>query len=428
MGRFNCGVRVVFVGRTDSRCDQEAVMLWPVAVECAALGVAMAPFAVHRWNMRSWLARPHSTPTEAVSADLRVTVLLPVWNEASVIEGKLENLAEQDLNVHLYLIDSASTDTTVNLARAWLKQNPEAFLSVTVDVMEARKGKSAAVSRALEALPRGEHDLVCMTDADALLLPGTLKRLQKWFADPMIGAVGALPKREHARGEESQHRRMWEAMRIAESSIDSTPFLEGSCMMWRGRLVNERDVVHYANADDAQIATAVRLKGLRVVVDPQALFTDVAPLTRAGQRRQKIRRGQGLQRLLLRKRSTAGHPNMGVFGRVFRRQHHFHVVAPILVGVAVAAGALRWGLVGMFGWPVGSTTAGQIHLAMGLMEAVVMLAWWSSRRGRPLGPLGLLGQWLTSMEWLLRSMLLLAKGQSLHMWEQHAEERLIVKE
>lgn len=403
-------------------------MMWPVAVECAALGLALAPFVRHRWDMRSWLNLPHQPPNDEVPPQTVVTVLLPVWNEAAVIEGKLDNLAHQQMSVHLYIVDSASTDATVDLARAWLKSHPDAFLSVTLDVMPHRQGKSAAVVRALAALPKGNNDLICMTDADALLMPETLARMQRWFADPMIGAVGALPKRTHARGEESQHRQAWEAMRIAESAVDSTPFLEGSCMMWRGRLVNEADVVAHANADDAQIATAVRLKGLRTIVDSQALFSDVAPLSIAGQRRQKVRRGQGLQRLVLRKRSVAGHTNMGVFGKVFRRQHHFHVVAPLLLAVAAVAGTLRWGLIVAFGWPAASTTAGQVHLLMGLMESVLLLSWWTSRRGRPLGPLGLLGQWLTSMEWLLRSMLLLARGQSLHIWEQHVDERLINKE
>ena len=416
------------MGRTDSHCGQETLMLWPVALECAALGFALAPFARHRWDMRSWLKQPHQPPKEGAMEDHVVTVLLPVWNEAVVIERKLANLAEQGWPVHLYMIDSASTDATVHLARAWLENHPEAFLSVTIEVMETRRGKSAAVAQALTVLPQGAQDLVCMTDADALLMPETLSRMYQWFSDPMIGAVGALPQREHARGEEQRHRQMWEAMRIAESTIDSTPFLEGSCMMWRTRLVDQTDVVVHANADDAQVAMAVRMKGFRAVADPQALFTDVAPLNIAGQRRQKIRRGQGLQRLLLRRRPTAGRSNMGVYGQVVRRQHHFHIVAPLLLAVAVAAGVLRWGLIAMFGWPAPSTTAGQVHLFMGVTEGTLLLAWWTSRRGRPLGPFGLLGQWLTSMEWLLRSLLLLARGRSLHMWEQHDDERLIKKE
>ena len=138
-----------------------------------------------------------------------------------------------------------------------------------------------------------------MTDADAMLEPGVLKRLMQWFADPIVGAVGAVPKRLDARKEERLHRTAWEAMRVAESSVDSTPFLEGSCMMWRPSCLAIDDLHTGANADDAQIATSIRCRGWRTLTDPMAMFTDAAPRTAGSQRRQKIRRAQGLQRLLL---------------------------------------------------------------------------------------------------------------------------------
>ena len=63
-----------------------------------------------------------------------------------------------------------------------------------------------------------------MTDADAMLERGCLQRMMQWFADPMIGAVGAVPNRVGGRQDEALHRAAWEAMRLAESMVDSTPF------------------------------------------------------------------------------------------------------------------------------------------------------------------------------------------------------------
>ena len=235
-----------------------------------------------------------------------LTVLLPVWNESVVIEKKLDNLAAQSVPMSLVVIDSASTDATVDLVEGWLARHPSAFSSHEVLKMPTRKGKTVAVVQALEHIGQHREGLVCMTDADALLKEGVLFRMMQWFADPMIGAVGALPNRQHAREEEQEHRRSWDAMRLAESMVDSTPFLEGSCMMWRPSNLAIDDLNVGANADDAQIATSVRTRGWRSIVDSKARFVDAAPATVEQQRRQKIRRAQGLQRLLIRQRKRHG--------------------------------------------------------------------------------------------------------------------------
>lgn len=396
----------------------------PAIVEGAALGVALLPFILHRWDMYRW-DRDHRQDhaPKGVNHAEPLTVLLPVWNEALVIERKLQNLAEQGVEARLLVIDSASTDATVSLVKGWLDKHPEAFLHTEVVEMEARKGKTAAVIQALHHLGQHHDGLVCMTDADALLERGVLRRLMQWFADPMIGAVGAFPRRLNARAEEAGHRETWEAMRLAESMVDSTPFLEGSCMMWRAKSLPYDDLFAGANADDAQIATAVRCKGWRTVVDPMARFVDAAPSTASEQRRQKIRRAQGLQRLLIRQRKQAGGRHQGMFGRIFRRQTHFHVTAPLALSVATFSAAMRWAFIGFYGWPATFTLANSVHLGFTALEAVCVLLWWRSRSGRRTGPLSLVGQWLASMELLGRALMTTARGGSLHLWEQHQDVR-----
>ena len=119
------------------------------------------------------------------SAELpSVTVLLPVWNEELILKKKLDNLASQNMRFSLLLIDSASTDSTLSIAKLWLKENPKAFENSTVLEMKKRLGKTEAVRQAIHSLEeRDYHGLVCMTDADAMLPPNALSRLQGWFAD-----------------------------------------------------------------------------------------------------------------------------------------------------------------------------------------------------------------------------------------------------
>ena len=396
----------------------------PAIIEGAALSVALVPFVLHRWDMYRW-DRDHRNAHVPKSTDHEeaLTVLLPVWNEARIIEKKLDNLVQQNVPMRLLLIDSASTDSTVERIEAWLNVHPEAFLEVEVVRMEQRQGKTAAVVRALRHLGQHAEGLVCMTDADAMLERGCLQRMMQWFADPMMGAVGAVPNRIDARPDEEQHRSAWEAMRMAESMVDSTPFLEGSCMMWRPSCLAIDDLYPGANADDAQIATSVRCQGWRAIADPLATFVDVAPSTVEGQRRQKLRRAQGLQRLLTRMRKRATEKGQGVFGRIFRRQHHFHIIAPLAMMVATPSAVLRWGFIGLYGWPATFTLANSMHLGLAGLEAAFLVLWWRSRRGTSSGPLSLIGQWLASMELLGRALVTTARGRSLHMWEQHQDVR-----
>ena len=110
----------------------------------------------------------------------------------------------------------------------------DSFASFQLLRMEERKGKTAAVKLALEHINHSlKSDLILMTDADALFESNTVSNLLKWFSDSSIGCVGATPKRIGQRMEEAGHRSMFSMVRTFESRIDSTPFLEGSCMMWR---------------------------------------------------------------------------------------------------------------------------------------------------------------------------------------------------
>ena len=105
-----------------------ALML--VIAECVGLGLVLAPFAIHRLNIWRWGKNHLEIPVDKV--DLPITVLLPVWNEEKVIQLKLNNLAKQEVKTSLLLIDSASTDNTINLANKWLKENPKSFISTEV--------------------------------------------------------------------------------------------------------------------------------------------------------------------------------------------------------------------------------------------------------------------------------------------------------
>jgi hypothetical protein len=93
------------------------------------------------------------------------------------------------------------------------------------------------------------------------------------------------------------------------------------------------------------------------------------------------------------------------------------------LAVACVTALLRWAFIGLYGWPATFTLANSLHLGLTLTEAVCLVLWWRGRNGTSSGPLSLLGQWFSSMELLARSLVKTARGESLHMWEQHTETR-----
>ena len=397
-------------------------MVWIPALVEVGLGIAaFAPFLVHRLAVESWKKDANIYPS-AKADRAPVTVLLPVWNEALILTMKLNNLAAQDMRCSLLIIDSCSTDETVSTFHSWEKENPKAFDSVTLLKMEQRLGKTEAVRRAIQSLENQDYSgLICMTDADAMLPVNAVSRLQGWFSDPTIGAVGASAVRSLGRDGEDVHRTLFEMLREGESAKDSTPFLEGSCMMWNHRCFQSTQLNVKSNADDAQIATGVRLNGFRSIHDRKVTFEDIAPTTSEGQRRQKVRRGQGLQRLLIRHRASWFDRKLGSFAMILRREAHFHLLAPMLLFAAAMAAVLRWSIIGAAGMPMGALAT--VHGLLALVELGTLTVWLMHRRGIKVPVLGSLGSIITGMEFLLAALWNSFRGRSLHMWEQHADTR-----
>jgi len=384
---------------------------WLAYGELGLAAVGFAPFAIHRWSCGNWAKQKLECPEELSGLDM--TILLPVWNEELIIEKKLASLARQDYKAHLLLIDSASDDQTLSKAKTWLEDFPDAFESHKIIPMSTRKGKTAAVSLALKEL-EGTDGIIVMTDADATIMPGALERINRWFSNPLIGSVGGTPQREGDFEGETEHREIYTLLRVGESSHDSTPFLEGSLLAWRAGMVSASDMYLSANADDAQIATAVRLNGLRSIQDPDLKFSDQMPLTRKGQRRQKVRRAQGLIRLLTRKRKHWFSHREGRFAKILRRNAWMHILSPL----AIAAGGIMAVMRNIAYLPETSLT-----MALSAIEVYCLSSWLLARSNKSFFGIRTAGVIMCGLENLLAALVHSGRGKSLHMWEQHTDVR-----
>ena len=394
----------------------------PALFEIGFAALAGLPYVKQGLDLLMSRKRELVRPEQRFSGSL--TILLPVWNEANVLTQKLDNLMEtcQGFDPHLVIIDSASTDASVSIVEAW--NGKDAFSSYTLLRMEQRKGKTAAVKQALEHINQTiATDLVLMTDADALFETETVAKLMHWFSDSTIGCVGASPKRLGQRTEEAEHRALFSMVRTMESKFDSTPFLEGSCMMWKREALDVEALNVRSNADDAQIATNVRINGLRTIQDPDAYFIDHAPFQRKEHTRQKVRRAQGLQRHLLRQRKHWFNRRHGRFAATLRQEAALHLLSPLLLVGALIAMLARWATIGFAEIDFSNATLTTMHVGLFVAEAIVFASWLSVRYSVRIPLLNQLGAIIDGNVQLVRALWKSARGTSLHMWDQHTDGR-----
>ena len=394
----------------------------PALFEIGFAALAGLPYVKQGLDLLMSRKRELVRPEQRFSGSL--TILLPVWNEAKVLTQKLDNLMEtcQGFDPHLVIIDSASTDASVSIVEGWNGQ--DTFASYTLLRMEQRKGKTAAVKQALEHINQTiATDLVLMTDADALFETDTVAKLMHWFSDSTIGCVGASPKRLGQRTEEAEHRALFSKVRTMESKFDSTPFLEGSCMMWRREALDVESLNVRSNADDAQIATNVRINGLRAIQDSDAHFIDHAPHQRKEHARQKVRRAQGLQRHLLRQRKHWFSRRHGRFAATLRQEAALHLLSPLLLVGALVAMLARWATIGFAEIDFSNATLTTMHVSLFVTEAIVLASWLSVRYSVRIPLLSQLGVIIDGNVQLVRALWKSARGTSLHMWDQHTDGR-----
>ncbi|MFX0203276.1 MAG: glycosyltransferase, partial [Candidatus Hodarchaeota archaeon] len=286
----------------------------------------------------------------------RITVIVPTYNDAQTINEKLFNLIEQSYPTNLMeilMIDSASKDQTVDIVRRFMSDYPEVNMKFIVE--EERRGKSAAINRALSNID-SQSEIVIMTDANAFLNKHAVQKVIARFSFPEVGAVVGR-QMVHSTNQSSEARSeraylsFYQKMRRGESSIDSTPIFDGELSAYRTRVIKGVRIRENLNADDSQLAIIVRRQGYKAVIEPEAIFYESLPSHRRALRIQKVRRGQGLARLFWYNKVVMFRRSYGKFGStIFPANFFMHVISPffvlgsiLLAGVSILSLVLQTG-------------------------------------------------------------------------------------
>jgi len=264
----------------------------------------------------------------------KVSLVIPTYNEGSVIFRKLENVKNLDYpkeELEVLVVDSGSSDTTCQVVQNFIHQNL-GELNLRLITQSQRMGKASALNYAWQHC-KGE--VVIISDADAIFEETAVEKIVQNFGDPMVGAAtGRLfilnADQSTVTRLEKSYRDIYEILRVGESNMGSTPIFNGPIAAFRRELLDELD--SNTVADDTELSLMIREKGWKTVYDPEAVTYEYSPNKFESKVKQKTRRGQGIIQSFIRHRKILFDPKYGKYGFiVFPCEFFMHVISPILV-------------------------------------------------------------------------------------------------
>jgi len=212
-----------------------------------------------------------------------VSLLVPAYNEARVIERKILNCLELDYPAQCLEVviacDGPSDGTPALAARMADGERVRAL------AYAENRGKIAVLNA---AVPELRGDIVVFSDASAMLLPGSLRELVMNFADPQVGAVSGrytvVKAGEVDIGKSEDFYWRYETyLKVQESAISSMLGAHGHLHAIRKPLYPfpPPGTIN----DDYVIPVSVLAKGYRAVYEPRAIvYEEAAEMAGFGRR------------------------------------------------------------------------------------------------------------------------------------------------
>jgi glycosyltransferase involved in cell wall biosynthesis len=125
---------------------------------------------------------------------MRVSFIVPAYNEAATIAEVLERVEALDLDKQVIVVDDGSTDDTPRLLEKWSSRNG------TVVLRQENRGKGAAIRA---AIPHLDGEITVIQDADLEYdpaeVPGLIEPIERGAADVVYGSrlSGGRPQRAY---------------------------------------------------------------------------------------------------------------------------------------------------------------------------------------------------------------------------------------
>jgi cellulose synthase/poly-beta-1,6-N-acetylglucosamine synthase-like glycosyltransferase len=278
--------------------------------------------------------RDSRSPAQDATQVPPVTLIIAAYNEEARLRDKLANIRRLDYprdRLQVIVVSDGSTDRTNDILRA----APDA--GVECIFLPARQGKSSALNH---AVAQARHDILIFSDAATLFAPVALGKLARHFADPRVGVVcGSLQFEASAESRQTEgvYWTYESMLRLMEARIGAT--LTASGAIYALRRCCYLQLSAEILVDDLVIPMHARKLGYRVLYDPEAVATDFAASSVAGEFTRRVRVATGSFRALGQIMRTPLDPAtaFAFFSHKFLRW-----ILPFLLIAMLASSGLLW--------------------------------------------------------------------------------------
>lgn len=232
-------------------------------------------------------------PKKAINADTSgeylpsLTLLVPAYNEATVIESTLRNKLAQGYpedRLEIIVISDGSTDGTDDIVKQLAQEDPR----IRLLRQSPRQGKTAGLNWAIE---QAKGEILVFSDANSQFGDQALVKLASCFADPEVGYVTGKMVYVNQEGNLvgdgcSAYMRYENHLRSLESRVSSVVGVDGGIDAVR------RELYQPMNPDqlpDFVQPLRVVAQGRRVIYQEQALLQEESLSDSGSEFRMRVR-------------------------------------------------------------------------------------------------------------------------------------------
>lgn len=264
----------------------------------------------------------------------KISIIVPTYNEARVIESKLVSLLNISYPRSLYeiiVVDSGSSDGTWNLVKKFEDRG------VTVLRQEKRMGKANAINFALK---ESNGEIIAISDANSTFGPDALGSLVKEFGNDVGGVAPRICPHSGASAWDRLFHWVHHVLKTLESNVDSVFFASGKLFAFRKMLITEID--ENAAADDLEIVLAIRRRKYKIKYAPDVKVTEKTPATQGEAKIQRVRRAFGVLQAMRRNMAFLFNPTFGSYGLIIFPTHFLQVsFQPFLIFYLLVAMSMK---------------------------------------------------------------------------------------
>jgi lipopolysaccharide/colanic/teichoic acid biosynthesis glycosyltransferase len=297
---------------------------------------ALYPFALRRFAQSYGVQRSASHRSASVETPT-ISVVVPAFNEARLIERKIENIAAIDYpadKLTAFIVCDGCTDDTVELARRKISELGPKGQIFRLVVHEANRGKVAVLNETIAAINTA---LVALTDASAELASADMRRAARHFSDPRVGVVTG---RYEVPGADPRADAYWNyqvKIKAAEAALGSPIGMHGAFYAFRHSAWRplEPDTIN----DDVILPMRIIAEGYHGVYDQsiRILEADVDHFSVDLARRERLGAGAVQQAIRLWRLSDPRRPGLAF---TFLSGKGLRAFMPVLLVIALVTNAM----------------------------------------------------------------------------------------